>query len=86
MRDGGSLALTHNKDKKWFTRIMQICQKEKVPYYLTWANFEKEAHNFFEPYMVNDTRGHEMVDDFVRFYNEPASIFADGNADYRQMP
>ncbi len=86
VRDGGSLALTHNKDKKWFTRIMQICQKEKVPYYLTWANFEKEAHNFFEPYMVNDTRGHEMVDDFVRFYNEPASIFADGNADYRQMP
>ena len=85
VRDGGSLAVSHNKDKKWFTKMMQFCLKEKVPFYMTWANFEQEPHNFFEPYMVTDTKGHEMVDDFVRFYNEPASLFADGNADYRQL-
>ena len=85
VRDGGGLALQHNADKDWFTHVMQLCLKNKVPYFLTWANFEKEAHNFFEQYMTSDTKGHEMVDNFVRFYNEPASTFADGTGDYRHI-
>jgi len=26
-----------------------------------------------------------MIDEFTSFYNEPASIFADGNTDYKKL-
>ena len=57
-----------------------------MPYFMTWANFEKERRNFYQPYMTDDAYGHEMIDGFVAFYNEPSSLFADGIADYRRMP
>ena len=52
---------------------------------MTWSNFEKLPHNFFAPYMVSKTKGHEMVNDFVNFYNEDTSLFADGLVDYRPL-
>lgn len=52
---------------------------------MTWSNFEKLPHNFFSPYMVSKTRGHEMVNDFVNYYNESNTLFADGLADYRSL-
>lgn len=35
--------------------------------------------------MVSKTRGHEMINDFVKFYNEKGALFADGIADYRAL-
>jgi len=84
IRNGGSLAIKGN-DKKWFHNTGEIVRKSGASYFLTWANFEKLEHNFFEPYMVSPTRGHEMVNDFVNFYNEPATIFADGVKDYTEL-
>lgn len=83
VRRGGSLAVTGNVDKKWFSKVGEISRKYGAAYFMTWSNFEKLEHNFFSPYMVSKTRGHEMVNDFVNFYNEPKTLFADGIADYR---
>lgn len=86
VRNGGSLAVSGNSDKKWFSKLEKIALDYKVPYFMIWANFEKLPHNFFEPYMVSDTRGHEMINEFVGFYNDPATIFADGVSDFSKLP
>lgn len=83
VRQGGSLAVSGNTDKKWFSEVAAVAEKHHVPYFMTWSNFEKLPHNFFAPYMVSKTRGHEMINDFVNFYNEKGTLFADGIADYR---
>lgn len=85
VRDGGSLAVSGNKDKKWFSDVAAMAEHHHVPYFMTWSNFEKLPHNFFAPYMVSKTRGHEMINDFVNFYNEEGTLFADGIADYRAL-
>lgn len=85
VRDNGSLAVKGNKDKEWFARTASICRQHKAAYYMTWANFDQQEHNFFMPYMVSDNRGHEMINEFIAFYNEESSIFADGNVAYKQL-
>lgn len=85
VRQGGSLAVTGNVDKKWFSEVAAIAERHHAPYFMTWSNFEKLPHNFFSPYMVSKTRGHEMINDFVNFYNEKGTLFADGIADYRAL-
>ena len=85
IRQDGSLAITGNREKDWFLRVADICAKHHVPYFMTWSNFEKLPHNFFAPYMVSATRGHEMVNDFVAFYNDGKTLFADGLVDYRPL-
>lgn len=85
VRQGGSLAVSGNKDKRWFSDVSVLVRKYHLPYFMTWSNFEKEQHNFFAPYMVSDTRGHEMINDFIDYYNESSSIFADG-INYKDMP
>ena len=36
--------------------------------------------------MVSDTRGHELVDGFIDYYNEETSLFAGGLGDWRGLP
>lgn len=83
VRRGGSLAVSDNADKQWFSKVGEISRKYHASYFMTWSNFEKLEHNFFSPYMVSKTRGHEMINDFADFYNERGTLFADGIADYR---
>ena len=78
VRRGGSLAVTGNVDKAWFSKVADIATAHQVPYFMTWSNFEKLEHNFFAPYMVSKTKGHEMVNEFVDFYNGENTLFADG--------
>ena len=85
VRKGGSLAVRDNVDKQWFSKTGDICREHKAAYYMVWANFDKEEHNFFMPYMVDDNRGHEMINEFTAFYNAPESIFADGNTNYKKL-
>ena len=35
--------------------------------------------------MVDEECGHEMVNDFVDFYNDPVSVFAKQNADWKKL-
>lgn len=86
VRKQGSLTITGNRDKQWFSHVAEIASQCGAAYMLTWANFSKLEHNFFSPYMVSETRGHEMINEFVDFYNMPKTIFADGVCDYTKLP
>lgn len=80
----GAMPLTDNVNKDWFSDISEIVGKSDMPYYMVWANFDGDK-NFFEPFMVDDKRGHEMVNNFVNYYNEDSSIFADGVGNYKEV-
>jgi mannan endo-1,4-beta-mannosidase len=84
VRDSKSLAVAHNKNMDWFSNVSAILSKAKIPYFLTWANFTYD-NNFYEPYMVSETRGHEMINKFIDYYNEENSVFADGVENYREL-
>ncbi|WP_139902156.1 cell wall-binding repeat-containing protein [Clostridium thermarum] len=75
--------VTDNKVPDWFSKVLEVCSTTNMAYYLTWANFDES--NMFQPYMVDETRGHEMVDEFVKFYNDERSVFADGIGDYSSI-
>ena len=57
-----------------------------MPYFMTWANFEQEEKNFYQPFMVSETRGHELVDGFIDYYNEQTSLFAGGLGAWHALP
>lgn len=59
-----------------------------MPYFLLWANFGDT--NFYVPYKYDDTHGQELINEFIEFYNEKASVFANGtnfygNADQKEV-
>lgn len=75
---GCALPLRHNGYKSWFRDAAHVMAKHHMAYFMTWANFD--IHNFDQPFMVDTHRGHEMVNDFVAFYNDPVVVFASQNA------
>jgi len=79
-----ALAVSGNVDKKWFSEVSNIISASNMPYYMVWANFG-ETSGFYSPYMVGDTKGHEMINDFIDYYNEDESVFADGVGDYSKV-
>ena len=85
-KNGGGLALTGNDDPHWTSAAAAVARRHHIPYLMTWANFEQEEKNFYQPFMVSDTRGHELIDGFIDYYNEETSLFADGLGDWRGLP
>ena len=77
----GATAVSGNRDKDWYQHVAEIVSESDMPYFLTWANFAKD--NFYVPYMVDGEKGHEMADNFINYYNQDDSIFANGVGDYR---
>lgn len=75
------LPISGNVDKQWFSNIANIVSDSNMPYYMVWANFG-EGSGLFSPYMISETKGHEMINDFIDFYNEDKSVFADGIGNY----
>ena len=84
--DPAMRALTGNDDPHWTSAAAAVARRHHIPYLMTWANFEQEEKNFYQPFMVSDTRGHELVDGFIDYYNEETSLFADGLGDWRGLP
>ncbi|MDS0524591.1 CIA30 family protein [Clostridium sp. SHJSY1] len=78
------LPSTGNLRKDWFNEINNIVSTSDMPYFMVWANFDGQS-NFFSPYMVSTTRGHEMINDFIDFYNDEKSVFANGVGDYKSL-
>lgn len=64
----------------WYQEICNIADEAGMPYYLVWANFSDT--NFYVPYKYNDTMGHEMINEFIDFYNNDKSVFANGTNFY----
>ena len=68
----------------------QISEDGGISYFLVWANFSENG-SFYLPYVVEKKEngilyGHEMLDEFIRFYNDGRSVFAtDMNSGYTKV-
>ena len=78
-----TLGRTGAQRKDWFTEALNVLSAHKMAYFSTWSNFNADV--FDQPYMVDKKRGHEMVDGFTRFYNDPRSVFAGQMLDYTKL-
>lgn len=75
-----ALHKTGNNIKDWYEEILNALDGSHASYFLTWANFSK-TNGYYSPFVdsVNEDgtlRGHEMLDDFISFYNDKRTIFA----------
>lgn len=79
--DNEGLLVKNNpiKGQNWYKRINEVAKETGMPYFLVWANFSDT--NFYVPYK-NGTRGQELINEFIDFYNESSSIFANGTGFY----
>lgn len=68
------------KDQEWYSKVNEVAKETGMPYFLLWANFSDT--NFYIPYKYNDTKGQELINEFIDFYNEDSSIFANGTNFY----
>ncbi len=71
----GNPVSKESSGKNWYEEIGKIAIKYDMPYYLVWANFSDT--NFYVPYKFDDKFGHEMVNDFIDFYNLDSTVFAE---------
>ena len=78
-----TLGRTGAQRKDWFTEALDVLSTHKFPYFSTWSNFNDDV--FDQPHMVDKQRGHEMVDGFTRFYNDPRSVFAGQMPDWQKL-
>lgn len=72
---------TGNNEKEWFTKITDAIKSDpdakRIAYMLTWANFG-EGNNLFVPYKDVEGKGsHELLEDFINFYNDPYTSFVE---------
>ena len=77
------MKVSGNSTPDWFNDILNAVSGTNMSYFMTWANFSEQ--NFYEPYMVSSTKGQEMVNNFINFYNKEDSVFADGIGDYSKI-
>nr|MDE6363534.1 hypothetical protein [Lachnospiraceae bacterium] len=91
--EGADVALqrTGNKVQDWYMQLLdQISEDGGVCYFLVWANFSENG-SFYLPYVTEKKEngvlhGHEMMDEFIRFYNDGRSVFAtDMNSGFKQV-
>nr|WP_294490414.1 glycosyl hydrolase [uncultured Anaerosporobacter sp.] len=75
-----ALLKTGNLHKDWYNALLNAVADSKASYFLLWANFG-EKDGFYTPYVkekkANDTLyGHELLDNFIDYYNDGRSVFA----------
>lgn len=89
----GDVALkrTGNEVMDWYMQLLdQISKDGGISYFLVWANFSENG-SFYLPYVIEKKEngvlyGHEMLDEFIKFYNDERSVFAtDMNSGYQQI-
>ncbi|MCM1180463.1 MAG: leucine-rich repeat protein [Clostridium sp.] len=77
---GNPLAVTQAIGGGWYNKLVDTAVANDIPYFLLWANFDDA--NFFLPYKIDATDadgnayGQELVNDFIKAYNNKKSIFA----------
>lgn len=74
-----ALQLTGNAYPDWYREVLDILSPTRASYLLTWRNsFRNGFYTPFAAYQTQDgtIRGHELMDNFIRFYNDPRSLFA----------
>ncbi|MDE7359328.1 MAG: hypothetical protein K2N39_07885 [Lachnospiraceae bacterium] len=90
---GGDIALRRsgNEVPDWYMQLLdEISEDGGICYFLVWANFSENG-SFYLPYVIEKKEngilhGHEMLDEFIRFYNDGRSVFAtDMNSGYTEV-
>ena len=89
---GEAIALqrTGNKVMDWYMQLLDEISDDGVSYFLVWANFSENG-SFYLPYAVEKKEdgylhGHEMMDEFIKFYNDGRSVFAtDMNSEFKKV-
>lgn len=83
-----ALSVTDNVRPEWYNEVLDVVSSSKASYFLVWANFGANS-GYYTPYVTSvegDTIiGHEMLDNFIDFYNDPRSIFAKQQGDYTKL-
>ena len=79
--NGSNALLTSgNEVLDWYMQLLNEISDDGVCYFLTWANFN-DTTSFYTPFVKEKREnsvlyGHEMLDEFIRFYNDEKSVFA----------
>ena len=89
---GADIALrrTGNEVMDWYMQLLDQISDEGVCYFLVWANFSENG-SFYLPFVTEKKEngilhGHEMIDEFIRFYNDDRSVFAtDMNNEFKKI-
>jgi len=72
------LSPTDNPRPDWFLEctnaIMADPLASEVAFFLVWANFKNTQ--FWAPYLLDEKRGHEMINEFTAFLNDPHVVLA----------
>ncbi len=86
-----ALKQTGNEVMDWYMQLLdQITKDGGISYFLVWANFGVND-GYYLPYVVEKKDdgvlyGHEMLDEFIKFYNDERSVFAtDMNSGFQQI-
>ncbi len=58
----------------WYNEVNNVAKKTGMSYFLLWANFSNQ--NFYVPYKFDANNSQELANEFISFYNQPSSIFA----------
>lgn len=86
-----ALKRSGNEVPDWYMQLLdEISEDGGISYFLVWANFSENG-SFYLPYVIEKKEdgvlhGHEMLDEFIRFYNDGRSVFAtDMNSGYTKV-
>lgn len=75
------LAPTGNPRPDWFMECLEAVTGDslasEIAYFLVWSNFSK--NQFWTPYLLDAQHGHEMINEFTAFLNDPRVILAEEN-------
>lgn len=70
-------------DQQWFEKLLDTVSDSGVCYVLVWMNGSEMFHTPFVQAVNGDGSlyGHELLDDFLRFYNDRRSVFANNQTE-----
>jgi mannan endo-1,4-beta-mannosidase len=72
------LSPANNPRPDWFEECVDAIFADplssEITYFLVWSNFSR--NQFWTPYIIDETHGHEMINEFTEFLNDPRVILA----------
>lgn len=70
------LSPTGNPRPNWFIECLEAIAGDplacETAYFLVWSNFSRKQ--FWTPYLLDEKHGHEMINEFTMFLNDPRVI------------
>lgn len=77
--DSQTALLRSGNESDWYNKVLDAARCSSACYFLLWADFSR-TNGYYIPYVdrIGDDgtlEGHELIPDFLAFYNSPYSIF-----------